>query len=206
MLDLLFSNPFQFLLMVVSLIIALDIHEFSHAWMADKLGDPTPQINGRLTLDPRAHLDPLGTLALFLINFGWGKPVPIDPYNLRSPKRDTALISLAGPASNLILAIILSLIIRLTNFPLLTGFLIPLIILNVNLAVFNLIPFPPLDGAKILTGFLPHQWAWQIEESLERYGTVLLFLFLFPIFGRTSLIINIISPIINIILKILLPI
>jgi len=204
MLDLLFSNPFQFALLAISLIIAIDIHEFSHAWTADKLGDPTARLNGRMTLDPRAHLDPLGTLALLFINFGWGKPVPIDPYNLRSPKRDTAIISLAGPASNLILATILSLITKFTPLAVFSAFLIPLIILNVNLAVFNLIPFPPLDGAKILTGFLPHEWAWQLEESLERYGMILLFLFLFPIFGQTSLIIKVISPIINLILKFLL--
>lgn len=208
MLDLLFNNPLSFFIFIGSLLITIDVHEFAHAWMADKLGDPTPRLAGRLTLNPLAHLDPLGTLALLLTRFGWGKPVPIDPYNLRYPKRDAALISLAGPASNLILATILALILKtplispFLNF--LISFFYPIIVLNVSLAIFNLLPIPPLDGSKILVGFLPHDIGWSVEESLNQYGIFLLILLLFPLFGQSSLASIFISPIINLILNLLL--
>ena len=101
------------LLWIISLLIALSVHEYAHARAADELGDPTPRMNGRLTLNPIAHLDPFGTLALIFFGFGWGKPVLIDPYNLKDPRKDQALISLAGPGSNFILAVVVSLIYRL---------------------------------------------------------------------------------------------
>ena len=100
----LFSNPFLFLLEIIALVSALTFHEFAHAWMADKLGDPTPRLQDRLTLNPAKHLDPLGTLLLLVAGFGWGKPVEFDPFNLRHPRRDTALIALAGPVSNILMA------------------------------------------------------------------------------------------------------
>lgn len=206
MLSLLYDNPLSFLIFVVALLVAITIHEFSHAWMADKLGDPTARINKRLTLNPLAHLDPIGALALFFTGFGWGKPVPIDPYNLRSPKRDTALISLAGPASNLILASLLSLTFKIFSFSQFSFLvLISIITLNVALAVFNLLPIPPLDGSKILMGLLPHDLAFKFEENLSQYGLILLIFVLFPLFGQTSLASLIISPIINSLLAILLP-
>src|SRR3990172_8857289 len=96
-------NPVEFIFGLVALIVAITIHEFSHAAAAERLGDPTPRLQGRLTLNPLAHLDPLGTLMLILIRFGWGKPVQFDPYNLRHPRRDSAIISLAGPTSNIVL-------------------------------------------------------------------------------------------------------
>ena len=108
MLSYLFTNPLSFLIFLAALFLAISIHEAAHAWAADRLGDPTARFSGRLTLNPFAHLDPLGTLMLFLFGFGWGKPVPVDYYNLRQPRRDAALISLAGPLSNLILAIFIS--------------------------------------------------------------------------------------------------
>src|SRR3990167_2882360 len=132
------------------LIIAITVHEFAHALLADRLGDPTPRSQGRLTLNPLAHLDPLGTLMLFVFRFGWGKPVIFDPYNLAHPRRDAGIISIAGPLSNLFLAIILSLCLHFLPLPLL---LYPLfytvIILNISLAIFNLVPVAPLDGEKI---------------------------------------------------------
>src|SRR4030042_6593877 len=149
MLDLLFSEPTLFIVWIMSLIVAVTIHEFSHAWVADYCGDPTARIAGRKTLNPLAHLDPLGTLALLLVNIGWGKPVPVDPYNLDNPKRDSMFISLAGPASNLLLAVFLSLLGKFL-LPQLFFLFSPLIILNVGLAIFNLLPVPPLDGSKIL--------------------------------------------------------
>lgn len=181
--------------------------------MADRLGDPTPRINGRLTLNPFAHLDPIGTLMLLIARLGWGKPVPIDPYNLENPRRDTDLISLAGPASNLTLATILSVIGHWPLPSIARGYaggavighlLMPIIVLNVSLAIFNLLPIPPLDGAKILFGFLPYELTSQWEEILREYGLILLIFLLFPIFGGTPLVAYFILPIINFILDLLL--
>lgn len=206
MLEYLNSNPIYLILLLLSLVIAIDIHEFSHAWMAETLGDPTPRLAGRLSLNPLAHLDPLGSLALLLFGFGWGKPVPIDPYNLRSPRKDSALISLAGPASNLILALILALLLKFVAvFSLFSLPLTILISLNVTLGVFNLLPLGPLDGAKILIGFLPHEYANQAEDFFNKYGLILMIFVLFPFFGNTSLAASIISPIINLVLHLLLP-
>jgi Zn-dependent protease len=197
----LFANPISFIIWAFSLLIAVDIHEFAHAWIADRLGDPTPRAYGRLTLNPLAHLDPVGTLMLLLTRFGWGKPVPIDTYNLENPRRDSALISLAGPASNLILATILSVI---GHWSLVIGhFLAPLIILNVSLAIFNLLPIPPLDGSKILLGLLPTNLAFEWETIFSQYGLLLIIFLVFPFFGR-SLASIIILPIINLILDLLL--
>ena len=205
MLDLLFSSPLLFFLFILGLVVAVTIHEFSHALAADKLGDPTPRLNGRLTLNPLAHLDPLGTLSLLIARVGWGKPVPIDPYNLARPRRDAALISLAGPGSNLILAFVLSLFIRVLPSPLLATLIVPIITINVSLAIFNLLPVPPLDGAKILIGFLPTEWGVELEENLSQYGLLLLILVIFPFFGGTSLAEKLIFPVINLILSFLLP-
>jgi Zn-dependent protease len=210
MLNYLFTSPFSFLIWLGALFVAITIHEAAHAWMADRLGDPTARLNGRLTLNPLAHLDPIGTLMLLLFRFGWGKPVPFDPFNLRHPRRDAALISFAGPASNLILATILAIIIRLAHLiagppALILELLItPLIGLCVILAIFNLIPIHPLDGGKILIGLLPEELAYKWDQVLSQYGFLILIFLIFPFFG-ISPVIAIISPIINLILSILLP-
>lgn len=205
MLGLLASSPLAFFLSFAAIIIAITIHEFAHAWIADRLGDPTPRIQGRVTLNPLAHLDPLGTLAMLLTRFGWGKPVMFDPYNLQHPRRDTALIALAGPASNLILATALALLLRITQFPIFVEiFLIATIMLNVSLAIFNFIPIHPLDGGKILVGLLPKHTAYDLDQMLHRYGIVLLILLLFPFGNSQSPVSYLISPIIEGILKILL--
>jgi len=175
--------------------VAITIHEFSHAWMADYLGDPTPRLSGRLKLNPLVHLDTFGLLFLFLFGFGWGKPVPFDPYNLKNPRRDAALISFAGPVSNFILAVILSLIVKLVNIPLLAGFFIPVIYLNIILGVFNLIPINPLDGFKIVGGILNEEQAKEWYQ-LERYGMIFLLLLIIP-FGGSSMLDIIIRPIIT---------
>ena len=211
MLDLLIKNPPVFVIAAITLLIAITIHEASHAFVSDKLGDPTAKLMGRLSLNPFAHLDPLGTLFLFIIGFGWGKPVPVDPFNLRNPRRDSALISLAGPASNLITAVLFSFLLKiLILLP------IPILILDtiyvifaflttwsVVLAIFNLLPISPLDGFKIVGGILPKNLANQWDE-LENYGIFFLILMLFP-FGNGSLIINLIDPIKSFILNLLLP-
>ncbi len=209
-------NPLEFVFSLGALIVAITIHEFSHAYAAERLGDPTPRLQGRLTLNPLAHLDPLGTVMLILIHFGWGKPVQFDPYNLRHPRRDSAIISLAGPVSNILLATVCSLIIqilfslRLELLPystlglILTGFLQQLIVFNVILAVFNLVPIHPLDGFKVVEGILPEDRAREWHE-LERYGMIFLLFLLFPIFGGTAPVTRLISPVINFLLNLLLP-
>lgn len=203
----LFTNPLSFLIWLIALLVAIDIHEYSHAWMADRLGDPTARLNGRLTLNPLAHLDPIGTLALLLFRLGWGKPVPVDSYNLDNPRRDGALISLAGPLSNLILATILALALKIpliSQYPsILVSLILPIIFLNVSLAIFNLLPIPPLDGSKILLGVLPGDLSWQIEEIFREYGMILLILLLIPL-GGSPLIARLVFPVIEFVLGLLL--
>ncbi|MBU0535289.1 MAG: site-2 protease family protein [Patescibacteria group bacterium] len=198
MLDIFTQNPQLGILLMVALIVSLTFHEFSHAFVADKLGDPTAKNMGRLTLNPLAHLDPLGTLFLLVARFGWGKPVPFNPLNLKNPRRDAALISLAGPASNFILAITASLIIRLVSAgSLLGGFLYLVVFYNLILGIFNLIPVGPLDGNKIVYGFLPMNLAIQWQE-IQRYG---MFILLFLVFTNTTSLI--LSPLVDLSMKLL---
>lgn len=197
MLDLLFSNTPAFIVIFGGIIIAIGIHEAAHCFMADYLGDPTPRSLGRLTLNPIAHLDPIGTLMILVTGmFGWGKPAPFDPYNLAKPQRDTALIALAGPASNLILAFLLSLLLRFVSLPVNISFiLIGIISLNVNLALFNLLPVPPLDGSKVFLKTNP----WRNQNSFY-----LLLLFILPLFQGQSLASFLISPVSHFILTLLI--
>ena len=206
----LLQNPLFGLVFILILIMTITIHEFAHAATAEYLGDPTPRLAGRLTLNPLAHLDPIGTLMLLVAGFGWGKPVPFDPFNLKSPKRDSALISFAGPMSNFLIAILSSLILRvLPIFPaiflqsFLTDILILFIRFNILLAIFNLLPVHPLDGFKVVAGILPKKY-YNDWLELERYGMIFLILLIFPFFGNSPLF-TVISPIINLIMSILLP-
>lgn len=204
LIELLFSSPIAFVIVGISLIIAITIHEFSHAWVADLLGDPTPRALNRVSLNPLEHLDPIGTIAILLVGFGWGKPVPYDPYNLDNPKRDTLLIALAGPASNIILAIILAIILNFIPSFGYAGFIMQYIIqINVMLAVFNMVPIVPLDGSKILISILPEDKAIEYESFATRYSTMLLLFLIFP-FGGRSIISMIISPIISMITSLLI--
>jgi len=211
MLSYLFTSPLYFLIYVIAILTAITVHEFAHAWAANRLGDPTARLAGRITLNPLAHLDPLGTLALLIFRFGWGKPVPFDTYNLKNPRRDSALISFAGPAANFILAILFSIVIRLGHLFLgptayfLEIILTPFIFLALTLAVFNLLPFHPLDGGKVIVGLLPEKLAYQWDEILQRFGFYLVLFLILPLFGGYSLVSLIISPIIRILLSLLLP-
>ncbi len=197
LLSLLFSQPLLFVIAAGGLLVSITIHEFAHAWVADKLGDPTPRYQGRVTLNPLAHLDPLGTVMLLLVGFGWGKPVEFDPYNLKNPVPDAAKIALAGPASNIILAIILSFAISLDQ----TGTLVDIVLqtvlyINVVLAIFNLVPIHPLDGGKILVALLPKTTALEFDSFMHRYGNMILILMIVPWAGRSP-VSMLISPIIS---------
>lgn len=199
--SLLLSNPIAFLILAAVLIVALTIHEFAHAWMADRLGDPTPRHQGRLTLNPLAHLDPLGTAMIFLIGFGWGKPVQFDPYNLKDPRRETALIALAGPVSNLLLATLIAILVPLVS-PILGNTFVETIsylaiFYNVMLAIFNLVPIHPLDGSKVLVALLPKQLALEYESFMLRYGTFVLLALIIPWSG-ISPIAALITPVIDV--------
>ena len=206
----LFTNPLLFFGWFVALIVAITIHEFAHAFAADRLGDPTPRIQGRLTLNPLSHLDPLGTLMILFVRFGWGKPVQFDPFNLENPKRDSAIISLAGPVSNIILALLSSLILRIlasvspTAFILSSPLLQPIILLNIILAIFNLIPVHPLDGFKIVAGLLNKNQYGQWME-LQRYGIFILILLLLPLGPGGPFIQGLISGPIQFLVNILIP-
>lgn len=228
MLDLLFLNPLVFLIAASALAMVVAVHEFAHAWTAVRLGDPTPKLQKRVTLNPLSHLDPLGTLMLIIAGFGWGRPVQFDPYNLSSPKKDAALISLAGPASNLMVASSLSLIARFISLdgnvmlmairspeslvgtmPWVDFFLVVFISISlwfsIVLAIFNLIPIHPLDGGKILSAILPHKESVQYDVFMNRYGIFLILFLVLPIFGPTPPALRIIQPIIGFFARIYFP-
>jgi len=172
----------DYFLLAPALIFALTFHEYAHAWAANRLGDPTAKMLGRLSLNPLVHIDVMGLLMLVLsgFRFGWAKPVPFNPLNLRHPKRDIPLIAAAGPASNIVIATLSVIAIRvfgsfdLGNWQQPMGqLLIFFVYINLSLAFFNLIPVPPLDGSKILYGFLPRSQE-HIYYNLERMGPILL--------------------------------
>jgi len=210
MINYLFSNPLLFIITLISLLIAITIHEFSHAWAADYLGDPTPRLQGRLKLNPLVHIDNIGMLFLLFFGFGWGKPVEFDPYNLKEPRKDAAMISIAGPSSNFILAIILSLLLKLFIFlqldiMIIIGGLIfvPMIQMNILLGVFNLLPIHPMDGFKIVEGILPEEKARE-WASLQRFGMIFLIMLIFPI-GGSSMLNGILMPIVRFFFNLLVP-
>ncbi|VBB07978.1 peptidase m50 [Lucifera butyrica] len=163
---------------IPALLIALTVHEYGHARAAVAMGDPTPRYAGRLTLNPVAHLDPIGLIMLWLFRFGWAKPVPINPHNFSDGRRGVLLVSLAGPGSNVLMALVTALVIALmAKLQLLTGAWIKVLWLtysyNIILAIFNLIPLPPLDGSKILSSLLPGRQAYTFER-IEPYGPFIL--------------------------------
>ena len=173
---------------IIILIFSVVIHEVSHGLMADRLGDPTARLSGRLTLNPIGHLDWFGSIILPLLTYnlggfiiGWAKPVPYNPYNLKG-RFSEALVALAGPVSNLIIAVVFGLVIRTAGVWVLPNSLfqisVAIVMINIILAVFNLVPIPPLDGSKILFALIPYRFG-QIRVWLERYSLALVIIFIF---------------------------
>jgi len=163
---------------VIAILYALTIHEFFHAWTANKLGDPTARMQGRLTLNPLAHLDPIGTICIFIAHFGWGKPVPVNSSYFKHPRRDDVLVSAAGPISNFVSALFFGLIFQILHkftgvASDLSKVLELLVVMNLMLAIFNCIPLYPLDGSHILKGFLPRRMLSGYEK-ICKYGPFVL--------------------------------
>jgi Zn-dependent protease len=204
-----FNDPFEFIGIFLAFLIAITVHEVSHGYAADRLGDPTARVMGRLSFNPLVHLDLVGTLMILFAPFGWAKPVPFDPFNLKNPRRDSAIISLAGPAANLLTAIIASLLLRLVApvsggmLSIIPFFLQIIIMMNVNLSIFNLIPIFPLDGFHIVEGMLSEDAAAQWHQ-LQSLGFIMIVVLVFPLFG-SSPILSLIQPVINILLNLLIP-
>lgn len=174
----LFSDPIATIAFLVAIILAVAFHEAAHALAATLLGDDTARLQGRLTLNPLAHLDPIGSILFLLVGFGWGKPVPVNPSRFKNPSFDNLLVALAGPFSNLILAIAFGLPLRLVGEqlqPWALSVLSLLVMINLILMVFNLIPIPPLDGSKLIAVFFGESVLYQ----LERLSLPLLIGFLF---------------------------
>ncbi|MEK7641839.1 MAG: site-2 protease family protein [Patescibacteria group bacterium] len=185
------------ILSIAILILSIIIHEISHGYMADRLGDPTARLQGRLTLNPIKHIDPIGSIVVPLLTslggftFGWAKPVPYNPYNLKNQRTGEFLIAAAGPLSNLAIALIFGTIIRFIAAGEMTPFIeisAHIVIINIVLAVFNLIPIPPLDGSKLLFAFLPSQYG-RTRMLLETYAPILILVVVFFLW-------QVISPII----------
>jgi Zn-dependent protease len=203
-------NPDRLITLAILFLTSMPIHEWAHAWAAYKLGDDTAAQRGRLTINPLAHLDPIGTLALVFAGFGWGKPVPVSPYRLRGNMRASwAMVSVAGPFSNLVLAMLAAIPFRLGWLTLqssggisLQGILFEFIVINLALMLFNLIPIPPLDGSRVLAWMLPQRWAVMLER-LERFGGAGLMLVLY-LLSRTGLLGVIVNPLMNFMFRALL--
>ncbi|UCG35603.1 MAG: site-2 protease family protein [Candidatus Omnitrophota bacterium] len=186
------------LLFLLILYVSITLHEYSHGWTASKLGDPTPKESGRLTLNPLAHIDPFGTIIMPLLliilsrgtfAFGYAKPVPINPYHFRNPKKDIMWVGLSGPLTNLCIALFLSLLAKMPFLSFIAAALIWGVVINLVLAIFNLIPIPPLDGSRIVASLLPYRLAYlYLRMEMAGFFIVILLImlgffewFLFPL-------------------------
>jgi len=203
MLYFLLNDPILFVIWIVALVIGITVHEFMHAWMANALGDPTAKFLGRLSINPLKHLDPLGTLLLVLVGFGWGKPVPVNPLRLKWGRWGDILVSVAGILTNLITAAIFALALRFLLFAnshpsaYAVTFLDVVVQVNILLAVFNLVPLPPLDGSKIFLALLPARFD-EFKAKFENFGPMILFgIILLERLLNTSILFAIIGPVIN---------
>jgi Zn-dependent protease len=183
----LFGDPVAFfqrlILQIPALLLAVTIHELAHALVADRLGDPTARQQGRITLNPLPHIDPLGALAFVVAGFGWAKPVPVNAYNLRNPRADMVRVAVAGPLSNFLVAFVglvaFRLVAQFVDAPFVAdpvlGVLRYVYLFNLGLGIFNLIPLPPLDGGHFLPYIFPRA-SWSLVHQLEQYGPLLLIL------------------------------
>ncbi len=196
----------QIIILAPAVLLALTVHEFAHGYVAFRFGDPTARASGRLTLNPLKHLDPLGTIAFFIFHIGWAKPVPVNAAYFKNPQKDMLWVALAGPFTNLILALVSALMTRIVWFlanilphtVLVEAVLVPLnsvliasVWINLVLGIFNFLPIPPLDGSRILAGLLPPDLA-RSYASIERYGFILILILAF-----TGVLSRLIIPIIN---------
>ena len=183
----------ELIILAPPLLLALTFHEFAHGFVAYRLGDPTARNAGRLTLNPLSHLDPLGTIAFFFIKFGWAKPVPVNPNYFRNPQKDMLWVALAGPATNLALAVVSAIMTKAIWFVAarvpystvaeailvpLNGMLVASVWINLVLCIFNFLPIPPLDGSRILMGLLPSRAAG-FYMQIERYGFIIILILAF---------------------------
>lgn len=216
------NNPTVFIALVITYAIILftsfPVHEFAHAWTADRFGDDTPRVNGRLTLNPIAHWDPIGTLMMFLVGFGWAKPVPINPYALtRRSSAAPMLVSLAGPMSNFFMAILAAIPFRLglvsfqdahlhvgSYIPPLAWFLVQFISINLLLMLFNLIPLFPLDGEKVLEFLLPPAGV-RVLDNIRPYSSfILIGIFVLLPMAGFNLLGNVLYPAMDFLTKVLI--
>ena len=187
-----FGDPVGLVYRLIALLIAATIHEFAHAWMADRLGDPTPRYQGRLSLNPIVHLDLVGSLLLLLVGFGWAKPVQVNHRNFEDPRKGMLLVAAAGPLANISVMFVIGLLSQLGLIPFsgpVTRLVHEILFMNAVLAVFNLIPIPPLDGSRILAGLLPPAQAIAYER-LQQYGPLLLMVVLLTMPGLLSQVIG----------------
>lgn len=197
----------ELIILAPPLLFALTFHEFAHGYVAYRLGDPTAKMEGRLTLNPLSHLDPIGTIAFFFIKFGWAKPVPVNPSYFKDPKRDMLWVALAGPATNLAIAIASAIITKvvwalaavLPYSSMAEAILVPLnsmliasVWINLVLCIFNFLPIPPLDGSRILVGLLPDDMA-RSYLKIERYGFIIILVLAF-----SGILSKVIMPVISI--------
>ena len=193
------------LIRLPAVLFAISIHEFCHGYSAKLLGDRTAEMQGRLTLNPLKHIDPIGTLMLLVAGFGWAKPVPVNSRYFKHPRRDMVIVSLAGIVGNLLTAFVFVIIIRIIRIMPISaieaigaagiGFIDTMIIISVILAAFNILPIPPLDGSKILYGFIPFQWL-KFYYDFERYGSIILLVIVFTN-KNTNILDTVLRPIIR---------
>ena len=196
--DMIFAIP--------GLLLAMTVHEYAHARVAVAMGDFTPRMTGRLTLNPVAHIDPIGLLMLFFAQFGWAKPVMINARNFKDWRKGELYVSLAGPAANLVTAFIALLLLAAVGGQAvwLYNVLKLIVLYNINFAVFNMIPLPPLDGSKVLMSFLPGEWAYKLA-GIERYSFLILIVLVFTnvlgmiIFPIRAILLNMMSIIVSLI-------
>lgn len=216
----LFSPPF-----IIAILVALTVHEWAHAFVADRLGDPTPRSEGRLTLNPIAHLDPIGTIMFFLVQFGWGKPVPVNPRYFKKIRRDSALVAIAGPFSNLILAFV-SFFLLVTFAPqvlhvssseqlmMTLGFgarfqafasqvLANSLFINLGLMAFNLLPIAPLDGSKIVQAFIPPRYEYPFEQYMDKGPYILIGILLVERLLNIPILLTWITVIVDVVLSVM---